>query len=69
MEKEINPNQILRKREVLGLLKISDPTLWRMEHAGSFPRRVQLGGNSVGWIFSEVNAWLEARKAARSAAQ
>lgn len=66
MEKELNnPNQVIRKKELLALLKISDPTIWRMERAGKFPKRIQLGG-SVAWILGEITAWLEAKKAARS---
>ena len=42
---------------------MSDPTLWRWERAGKFPKRVQLGGNSVGWIESEIDAWVAARAA------
>ncbi len=40
----------------------------RLEKAGRFPRRVQLGPNSVGWLENEVLAWIEARAAARDIA-
>jgi prophage regulatory protein len=57
--------KIIRKRELLGMLGLSDPTIWRMEKAGTFPKRLQLGGNSVGWIESEINNWIERKAAAR----
>ncbi len=41
--------------------------LRRLEAAGSFPGRVQLGGNAVAWIESEIDAWLEERAAERDA--
>lgn len=69
MEKEINPNQILRKKEVLALLKISDPTIWRMERDGKFPKRIRLGGAACGWLAAEIDAWLEKKKAARNEAR
>lgn len=39
--------------------------LGRLEKAGKFPRRVKLGPNSVGWIESEIDAWLKERADAR----
>lgn len=42
--------------------------LMRLEKAGLFPRRVQLGANKVGWLEHEVDAWIEARAAQRVAA-
>lgn len=70
MEKlQTNPNQILRKKEILGLLKISDPTLWRMEKAGRFPKRLRLGGNSCGWLAVEVEGWIAEKVKARGMAE
>ena len=42
--------------------------LSRMEKVGLFPRRVQLGGNKVGWLEHEVDEWIMARAAERKAA-
>lgn len=63
-----NP-RIIRKPELLNMLGLSDPTVYRMEKAGRFPKRLQLGGNSVGWLASEVEGWFSERAAARSAAK
>jgi len=59
-------DRILRKPEVLHITGLSDPTIWRLERDGKFPRRVQLGGNSVGWFLSELNEWLETKAAQRN---
>ena len=64
MEKQPN-DRVLRKPEVFARISLSDATIWRMEKAGRFPKRIRLGGNSVGWIESEIKEWLEQRKAAR----
>jgi prophage regulatory protein len=40
--------------------------LWRLERAGKFPRRVQLGENRHGWLESEIDDWLLERMAARN---
>jgi prophage regulatory protein len=39
----------------------------RLEAAGKFPKRVQLGPNRVAWLLSEVDAWLTERIAIRGA--
>ena len=33
----------------------------RLEKAGAFPKRVDLGPNRVGWVESEVLDWLKLR--------
>lgn len=57
------PERILRKPELIARLGLSDATIWRRERKGDFPKRISLGGKAVGWIESEVDAWL-AKKAA-----
>ena len=57
--------RITRKPELLSRVALSDATIWRMERDGRFPKRIQLGGNSTGWIESEIDAWLDGRMADR----
>ncbi len=57
--------RVIRNRELLKIVGLSAPTIWRMERAGRFPRRIQLGGNSVGWLSSEIETWLAECAAAR----
>lgn len=38
-------------------------SLWRLERAGKFPRRVS--GGRVAWVESEIDEYLRARIAAR----
>ena len=51
--------KILRTPEILSLTGLSRVTLWRKEREGTFPKRVQLGANSIGWKSDEIDAWLE----------
>jgi prophage regulatory protein len=60
-------DQIIRKPELFSKLSLSDATIWRMEKSGKFPRRIKLGGNSVGWFENEVEAWLSKKSADRLA--
>jgi len=55
------PERIVRTKELLELTGLSRTTIWRMEKAGTFPKRVSLGEVSVGWRWSEVNEWMKER--------
>lgn len=60
-------DRIIRKPELLARVGLSDPTIWRLERKNQFPRRLRLGGNSCGWLESEINEWMQARADARRA--
>jgi len=53
--------RIIRKPELFARVGLSDATIWRMEKSGKFPRRVRLGGKSVGWLSGEFEDWLNTR--------
>lgn len=53
--------RILSKRQVKELVLYSPQHIARMEKAGRFPKRVQLGPNRVGWVEDEVLDWLQSR--------
>jgi hypothetical protein len=42
-------------------------TIWRRERAGTFPRRVRIGVNSIAFIEEEIYRWQNARAAERTA--
>ena len=53
--------RILSKKDLRPLVLYSPAHIDRMEKAGRFPKRVQLGPCRVGWVESEVLAWLNER--------
>lgn len=59
---------ILRNPDVCRRLGISASTLWRYVGNGSFPSPIRLGPNRVGWIESEVDAWIEGKAQSRGGA-
>ena len=44
-------------------------TLYRKVAEGSFPSPVKLGESASGWLLSEVEAWIEARRQERDQAR
>jgi len=52
-------NCVLRSKNVQEITGLSLSTLNRMEAAGLFPKRRKVGQNAVGWLKSEVDAWLD----------
>jgi len=59
------PVVILRRREVEARTGLGCSTIYDGIKAGTFPAPIQLGPKSVGWIQSEIDAWLATRVAAR----
>ncbi len=53
--------RILSKKDVRALVLYSPQHIARLEKAGEFPQRVQLGRCRVGWIEAEVLDWLHQR--------
>ena len=53
--------RILRLDELTERTGLSRTTLWRLERANEFPKRIQLSRNSVGWDESEISKWLSSR--------
>ena len=45
---------------------MSDATIWRLERDNKFPKRLQIGPNSVAWIEAEVDEWIENKAAQRA---
>ena len=61
------PHRVMRKPAVKARVGISaDSTLYDLMSRG-FPRPINLGARSVGWIESEIESWIETRMAERNA--
>ena len=53
--------RLLSKRQLKEMVLYSPQHIARLEKAGMFPKRVQIGPNRVGWVEDEVRDWLQAR--------
>ena len=56
-----NALRILRRKQVESRTGLSRSTIYARIAEGSFPRPIDLGGGrAVGWLESEIDAWLQA---------
>jgi prophage regulatory protein len=58
-------DRIITAPERRQIVPYSDMHIWRLEHQGSFPKRIKLGPNRVGWSLNEIIGWINARKEER----
>ena len=47
------------KPERIGLLPVTEKTIWSWVRDGKFPKPLKLSSNVTVWRMSEVEAWLE----------
>ena len=52
---------ILRRPDVERITGLSCSTIYDWMSRGHFPRPVRLGARSVGWLESDIVAWLDHR--------
>ena len=65
---QTNTKRIIRQKEVSEKLGLSKATIWTYVRTRDyFPKPIRLGANSVGWLESEIDAFIDARIAASRA--
>jgi prophage regulatory protein len=52
---------ILRCKQVQARTGLSRSTIYERVKDGSFPAQVPLGARAVGWLESDINAWISAQ--------
>ncbi len=57
--------KFLSRKQVREEVLYSFAHIARLEAAGSFPKRVELGPGRVGWVGEEIEDWCRARIADR----
>ena len=55
------PSTILRLPQVKGRVGLSRSSIYLAVASGTFPQPISLGARAVGWLDSEVEAWLSDR--------
>jgi prophage regulatory protein len=57
-EKPQDSITILRRKQVQARIGLSRSTIYLRVAEGTFPKPVSLGARAVGWLESDVDAWL-----------
>lgn len=60
--------RLIKLKEVLHITGLSRSTVYRFMSAGGFPMKIELGGNSVAWVESEVEEWISEKIGKRDTA-
>jgi prophage regulatory protein len=53
--------RLLRLQQVGEVTGLRRSMIYQLEADGNFPRRVKLATRAVGWVESEIRAWIAAR--------
>ena len=53
--------RLISRDEVLNKTSFSQPTLWRLESIGDFPRSIRISKGRVAYDEDAVDAWIDAR--------
>ncbi len=51
--------RLISRDEVLKKTSLSQPTLWRKERAGEFPKSVRISANRVAYNEDDVDDWIK----------
>jgi len=55
-------DRIVRPKAAAAMTGRSLASLWRDGQAGTFPSKVRIGANSVGYRLSELQLWMDSRE-------
>ncbi|AOX99696.1 AlpA family transcriptional regulator [Jeongeupia sp. USM3] len=57
--------KIIRVKQVIETTGLARSTIYKYIADGIFPKPIQLGARSVGWVEGEIQSWLEKRVQSR----
>ena len=60
-------SRVLRPREVFQRVGLCRTAVYKAAREGKFPKPIKLTDRATGWLESEVDEWIAARAAERSA--
>lgn len=58
---EAEGQRLLSRAEVLDMVGVTYPGLWKMIRRGDFPPAREITKTRIGWLASEVREWMESR--------
>ncbi len=54
-------DRVIRRKELEKIVGLSRSSIYLRMSNGTFPKPIPLGGRSVGWLESDIQAWIDAR--------
>jgi prophage regulatory protein len=57
----ITDTKVIRFSELQKKIGLSRSTIFRLERDGKFPKHIQLGPKSTGWLMHQVDEWILSR--------
>lgn len=61
MDRDQYTEKFLSRNDLVKMLGVSRATLLRLEGRDDFPDRLMISEGRVGWLYSEMEAWMRAR--------
>ena len=58
-------NRLIDLKELRKLVSLSPSSIYRLEKAGQFPKRIKVAPGRVAWHYAEVADWIETKKQGR----
>lgn len=59
-------SKFLRLNDIKSITGLSRSTIYLMVKNGDFPSSVKIGARAVGWLESDLHAWIESRISLKS---
>lgn len=64
-----NAATLLRRKDVLRLIRVNAVTLWRWRKAGTFPAPIKITRQTLRWREADIANWLECHRLTEGGAQ
>ena len=61
MAQTVRTLRVISWRELSEMIPFTRQHILRLEKAGKFPRRIQIGARRVGWLYTEIETWVVAK--------
>lgn len=65
IDNKLDSKRVMRIQEVIELTGTSRSTIYRWVYEGNFIKPIRLSASSIGFLASEVEAWLDSKIQAR----
>lgn len=53
--------RIVRLKEVMGITGLGRSTIYRLMNEDRFPKSLDLGVRSIGWLEEDLNSWVQSK--------